>query len=401
MVEEGIFKLRKLLVELEQIKGRHTELVSVLIPSGGSVQDMMGQLRNEQGTAENIKSRTTRKNVVSALEKAIQHLKLYKGTPPNGLALYVGNIAEQEGAADIKVWAIEPPEKLQTKLYWCDQVFRLEPLHDMAAEKEIYGLVVMDNQEAAIGMLKGKKIVLIRHLESIVPSKTAKGGQSAQRFERVREGLINDFYKEIAESIKGAFPSEVQAILFGGPGPAKETFLREEYLPTDLRKQILGPVGTGYSDEAGLEELVERGKELLAEASVAKERELVRKFLEHLQRGTGLVMYKLKDVLDAMEKGAVDTLLLSEKSDLFEVEYECPEGHGNKLFVKQAEIDSLKCPVHGKVVKLVGKMDAHDAFEAMAKNYGTKLEIISKDTREGEQLLALGGLGAVLRYRLS
>lgn len=401
MVEEGIFKLRKLLAELESIKGRHTELVSVLIPADSSTIDMINQLRNEQGTADNIKSKGTRKNVVNALEKAIQHLRLYKRTPPNGVAVYVGNISEKEGVDDVKLWAIEPPEKLQTKLYWCDQVFRLEPLQDMAAEKEIYGLTVMDNQEAAIGLLKGKKIILIRHLDSIVPSKTSKGGQSAQRFERVREGLKNDFYKEIAEKMRAAFPPEVKAILFGGPGPAKETFLREEYLPQDMRKIILGPVGTGYSDEAGLEELVERGKELLAEASVAKERDLVRKFLEYLQKGSGLAMYKLKDVLYAMERGAVDVLLLSEKVDLVEVEYECAEGHGNKLLVTKAEAEKLRCPVHGRPVKLMGQLDAHEAFEVITKQYGTKLEVISMDTREGEQLAALGGLGALLRYRIS
>jgi len=116
-------KLRKLLKELENYKGRHTELVSVYVPVGYKLTDIATQLRNEAGTASNIKSKTTRKNVTGALDKIIQHIKLYKETPPNGLILFSGNVSEQEGKSDLRVWAIEPPEKLNTKLYWCDQKF--------------------------------------------------------------------------------------------------------------------------------------------------------------------------------------------------------------------------------------------------------------------------------------
>ena len=176
-MEEGMFKLKKLLSELSQLKGRHTELVTVYIPADGNLIDTINQLRNEQGTAENIKSKSTRKNVVDALEKILQHLKLYRKTPENGVALFCGNISQHEGTTDIKLWAIEPPEKLGVKRYWCDQRFELEPLEEMASEKEVYGLLVVDNQEATVGLLKGKKIIALRRLDSIVPGKTAKGGQ--------------------------------------------------------------------------------------------------------------------------------------------------------------------------------------------------------------------------------
>ncbi len=400
MVEEGIFKLRKVLAELGKIKGRHTELVSVYVPAGASLTDSINQLKNEQGTAENIKSKATRKNVVGALEKAVQHLKLYKKTPENGLALFSGNVSEQEGVTDIKIWAIEPPEKLEIKLYWCDQVFRLEPLQEMVAEREIYGLAVMDNQEAAIGLLRGKKIILLRKMDSIVPGKTAKGGQSAARFERVREGLINDWYKQIAGTMKNSFGPEVKGILFGGPGPAKDDFLRGDYLQTDIRKKIIATSSTSYSDQGGLEELIERTKEALAEAAVAKERALVQKFLEHLQRSTGLAVYGPKQVLSALETGAVDIIIVSEKFDLVEVELEDKQGHEDKRFVKAEEASNQICAQCSQKMGVLGQMDTFDALKERASQYGTHVEVISKDTREGEQLVALGGIGALLRYRL-
>jgi len=165
-----------LIKELEKIRGRHTELVSVYIPAGYNLYEVINQLVEERSTAENIKSKATRKNVVAALEKIIQYLRLFKQTPPNGLAVFAGNVSEFEGKEDIKLWAIEPPEKLESKIYWCDQVFVLDPLKDMLKEKDVYGLIVLNAKEATIGLLKGKRVVVKKKLDSTVPSKTVKGG---------------------------------------------------------------------------------------------------------------------------------------------------------------------------------------------------------------------------------
>src|SRR3990172_12631996 len=119
--EKEKFKLKKLVKYLEKIKGRHTELVTVYVPAGYNLYEMISTLKNEQSTAENIKSKPVRKNVVSALDKIIRELQMFKKTPPNGLALFAGNISLKEGATDIEVWTIEPPDEVKVKMYWCDQ----------------------------------------------------------------------------------------------------------------------------------------------------------------------------------------------------------------------------------------------------------------------------------------
>jgi len=176
-MEEQIYKLRKLLEELESIKGRHTELVSVYIPAGFNLHEIINMLKQEYTLTENVKNKTVRNNVLGAIDKILQELKFYAKTPENGLVLFAGNVSETEGQVDIKVWTIEPTEPLKIKKYWCDQKFELEPLQEMVAEKELYGLVILDTKEASIGLLKGKKIELLRKLGSIVPGSFRKGGQ--------------------------------------------------------------------------------------------------------------------------------------------------------------------------------------------------------------------------------
>ncbi len=400
MADEQSYKLKKLLNELAGLKGRHTELVSVYIPKDYPIHEIMNLIATEISLTQNVKSKAVRKNVIDALTKIQQHLKLYKKTPEHGLALFCGNVSEHEGDTDIKIWSVEPPEPVPIKLYWCDQKFELGPLMNMVAEKEIYGLVVMDLQECTIGLLKGKAIQTLRHMTSIVPGKTSKGGQSAGRYERVREGLTNDWLKMVAQNVRAYLDKpEVKGIILGGSGPLKNTLYEEGYFLTEVKKKIIGLQDTGYTDEHGLQELVERAGELLKEASVAKEKALMQKFLTELQKNSGLVVYGTAQVIRAVEAGAVDILLVSEKFSWPEFEFICEAGHAEKRFCKPGAENSQECKECKKKMKVIGEKDPIDAIEELAKTFGTKIEIISADTGEGQKLEAIGGIGAILRYR--
>ena len=100
--------MRKFLSELESHRARHTELISVYVPAGYNLDKIRQQLSGESGTARNIKSSGTRKNVQDALEKMIRTLGLHKRTPENGIAIFSGNVAEREGQSDVQVWEFYP-----------------------------------------------------------------------------------------------------------------------------------------------------------------------------------------------------------------------------------------------------------------------------------------------------
>ena len=57
------YKLTKMINELSSIAGHGTELVTVYVPPRRPIFDVIGQLRNEAGTASNIKSDLTRSHV--------------------------------------------------------------------------------------------------------------------------------------------------------------------------------------------------------------------------------------------------------------------------------------------------------------------------------------------------
>ena len=169
--------LKKIIRELKSHKAPHTEFVSVYIPQGYELTKIINHLAEEQGTAANIKSAVTRKNVQNALEKMIQHLRTLGRTPPNGVAVFAGNVAANEGKQDLRAWSIEPPVPLNIRIYRCDKQFVTDILEDMMAEHRVYGLVVFDRRDAIFALLKGKTIIPLQKTHSEVPGKFKAGGQ--------------------------------------------------------------------------------------------------------------------------------------------------------------------------------------------------------------------------------
>ncbi|MBU0586500.1 peptide chain release factor 1, partial [Candidatus Micrarchaeota archaeon] len=85
---ELAYKLKKQMRILSELKGSGTELVSVYIPHGYPIHETGNRLREEINQAGNIKSKSTRNNVIGALERIIAHLKHFRQTPPNGMAVF-------------------------------------------------------------------------------------------------------------------------------------------------------------------------------------------------------------------------------------------------------------------------------------------------------------------------
>lgn len=402
------YELKELIEELEDIRGRNTELVSLYIPPGYDIGKISGFLTSEQSEAENIKSKQTRKNVKSALDKLQRKLKGSKKTPENGVALFAGNVSEQEGRPEFEAWEIEPPEPIPSRIYRCDKEFVLEPLREMLIDKNVFGIVCIDKSEAAIGYVRGNTLTVESTLESNVPGKTTKGGQSQQRFERIRENMYDTFLTDVAEKCKQAFlqkaqDNELLGLIIGGPGFSKEDLVEKDYLPEALVDKIISQQGTNYSGVEGLEELLNKSEDVIEESEVIREKQAVNEFLENLKKDNGLSMYGKEDVSQALQMGAVDKLLISEDYDTREVKLECPNcGEEDLRYMDEwsTENDDHACEECGSHMDIVENKSVLGMMKAKAKQMDTEMLRISTNHEEGERLRNMGGLAALLRYRI-
>lgn len=404
LMEKRRYDFKRALEEIRDIHGRGTELVSVYVPPDKQISDVANYLRNEYSQSQNIKSKRTNKAVTGAIESILARLKYFKTPPENGVIFFVGEAPTSGDQTKQVQYVLEPPEPITSFMYRCDSEFYTEKLWGMLDEKQTFGLLVIDRSESTIGLLKGKRVLTVKNIQSLVPSKHGRGGQSALRFERLIEIAAHEFYKKTADVANDAFLAQpdLKGVLIGGPGPTKEFFVKEEYLHHELRKKIVDTFDTGYTDEYGLKELVEKAKDSLIDLDLIREKGLMQRLLEEIRKSDGgLASYGEDQVRHALALGAVDTLLLSEGLRKKRVSLHCPQCNWSGKLTVDREEDARcpKCPQTTPVVDNVA--DLVDDFYGEASKVGTKVELLSIDSEEGEMLMkAFGGIAAILRYGL-
>ena len=408
-----LFRLKKTLQRLASKEGRGTELVSLYVPPGKQISDVLNQLRDEYGTASNIKSTTTRKNVLDAIVKVQQRLKLFKEPPENGLVIFCGAIPQNgAGSERIETYVITPPEPIHINLYRCDARFHTEYLQEMLREKETYGILLIDSSGATIATLQGRRLDIVRQLTSGVPGKTRAGGQSARRYERLREMRLQEYFTRVGEHANDIFlPIEnLKGIILAGPGPTKDDFEKGEYLNYQLKNKIIDVIDTAYVEEQGVKEVVEKAPEVMKKVRYIEERKIMQQFLYEVGHDTGKITYGEEEVRRALESGAVNILLLSEGLEMTRVTVKCSacsyqEQHTVKNKIMQEFEQSLAgkaCPKCGATsLSITDKEDVVDDFARLAEYTNTQVEIISTETEEGQMLKnSFGGVAAILRFKL-
>jgi peptide chain release factor subunit 1 len=400
------YEFRKVIEELKEYRGSGTQLVTIYVPPDRLISDVVAHVTQEHSEASNIKSKDTRTNVQDALKSIKDRLKYYDTKPPeNGMVLFSGAVDAGGGRTDMITRVLEnPPQSIQSFRYHCDSEFLTEPLEEMLADKGLFGLIVLDRREANVGWLRGKRVDPVKSATSLVPGKQRKGGQSAQRFARLRLEAIDNFYQEVAEMANDLFVTErhnLDGILVGGPSPTKDEFLDGDYLHHELRDKVLGKFDVAYTDESGLYDLVDAASEVLAEHEMLEDKQIMEEFFKELHDGD-LATYGFEPTRENLIMGAVDRLLISEDLRQDVVSYECSQGHEERELVESdAATPSHTCSRCGEDVAAEAgeREDAIDHLMEIADSRGTETVFVSTDFEKGEQLLnAFGGVAGLLRY---
>ena len=188
------------------------------------------------------------------------------------------------------------------------------------------------------------------------------GGQSSARFERLREGAAKEFYTKLGEYVKEQFlgNKDLKGIIVGGPGQTKNKFVEGNYITDQVKKKIIAVKDLSYTGEFGLTELVDKSQDVLANEEISTEKKIMQEFFSKLSTNPKEVTYGESQVKKVLGSGAVEVLLLSE------------------------DLDDKKI----------------EEFEKIAENFGSKVELISVETREGVQLRDMGKFAAILRYEV-
>ena len=407
-----LYKIRKTIEELSKIAGRGTELITVYIPKGKQLHEVITILREEQGTADNIKSDLTRTHVVDSLSKVVQRLKLYKKTPERGLAIFCGALPREiggpPGSEVVKAFEIDPPKDMQTFLYRCDDHFHVDILKNMLKDENMIGFLAVDAKDAGWGLLHGDKIEVLKETSSGVAGKHRQGGQSAKRFQKLREMELTYYFNRLATITREYFIDiyPIKGLVISGPGPTKEEFINNNYLEYRLQNMIIATIDASYSGSEGIREAFAKSSDILSNFRMVEEKQIVEKLFNEINNNTGLGIYGLDDIINHLKNNIVNKIIITDNTELYRIESKCKKcEHIQEKIVERIKVISTKtelqnssCPSCQSTDINVFDQDIIDYIAILALKTGTTVEVISGVSEHGTMLASIGKIGAILRY---
>lgn len=162
---------------LSAARGTGSGMVSISVPPSMDIVRLRAFVSQEETTAQNIKNPRNRKAVTSTLAAIHQFLKT-AAVPTNGALIYAG---------DGDVTFLEPPTQVLRFTYNCGSAYDIDSARALLDTGGKYGYIVIDGHGALYAIVASTghaKIVAQRDVD--LPPKQGRGGQSQNRFARLR-----------------------------------------------------------------------------------------------------------------------------------------------------------------------------------------------------------------------
>jgi len=408
------WKLRRLIKTLTNAKGAGTSMISLIIPPKDSIDRLNSLLTQEYSTASSIKSRVNRLSVLGAITSTQQRLKMYNRTPNNGLILYCGEIIDDNGKEKKVVIDFEPFKPIGTTLYLCDNKFHCEDLQELLEGDDVYGFLIMDGNGSLYGSVSGSHRQVLHKFSVELPKKHGRGGQSALRFARLRLEKRHNYLRKVAEIATQVFVGgagntnkvNIAGLIVAGSAEFKNDLTNSDLFDPRLLAVLIPPLlDVSYGGENGFNQAVAMSSETLSNVKFIKEKKLITKFLEEVSQDTGKYCFGIKDTMQGLDMGAVETLIVWEELAIKRIEIKNPHsGTTNVEYVtpEEEKNDKLyRCQETGVELDVVTNVLFVEWIVETYKNYGTKLEFVTDRSQEGNQFCkGFGGIGGLMRYKV-
>ena len=252
----------------------------------------------------------------------------------------------------------EPPKKIKHFYYRCSKKFIIQPIKDMFTEESKYGIVLVSgNCYQFYNLTKAGNHVEITciHDSSIkLQKKQKKGGQSAPRFERIRQEKENAYIKKISEKMVNYYLTKnntqytVKGLIIGGPANIKQKLLDTQKVQKMFGDIILKTETTSEINSSTVWEVYEKCLDAFASEEENESLELIKEIkemmeieIEKLVFGYEEIFYNLKNCM--LEKLLISTDLDEEvKNKLNELNtYNCKIIESNPINFKSIGVDII------------------------------------------------------------
>jgi len=390
------FKVKRLIQYLDGLKGNGTSMITLVIPPGEQISKTSKMLTDELGAASNIKSRTNRLSVLTAIQSAINRLKNYSHrAPANGLVLFCGEALLADGKEKKINIDFVPYKPISGGGYMCDSCFHTDSLLPLLENEDRFGFIIVDGSGCLYGYLQGSNKQVIQDFSVDLPKKHGRGGQSSVRFARLREEAYQHYIRKCCEGaincfIKNDVPN-IKGLILAGSANFKQKIFDSNLFDPRLKPIVLKIVDISYGGENGFNQAIAATGDCLSMVKINQERAILTQFFTEIAKDTDKSVFGVKQVMDAIESRAVATVIAWDEFSGMRLElksgkivYTLPNQNANK--------------VEEEIVNSVSVLDY------LAENYakfGFDLMLVSDKSDQGSQFAkGFGGLGGILRFAM-
>lgn len=405
-----IFKVKKLIKNLQAARGNGTSMISLIIPPGDQISRVNKMLSDEYGTASNIKSRVNRLSVLGAITSTQQRLKLYSKCPKNGLVIYCGTVITDEGKERRVNIDFEPFKPINTSLYLCDNKFHTEDLNELLMDDEAFGFIIMDGNGSLYGTVQGSNREVLHKFSVDLPKKHGRGGQSALRFARLRLEKRHNYVRKVAEMATQLFVPDgqkpnIQGLVLAGSADFKSELMRSDLFDQRLAKIVLKMVDVSYGGMNGFSQAIELSADTLGSVKLMKEKKLMQKYMDEISLDTGKYCFGVEDTFKALDLGAVEDLIVWENLEADRIVLRngstSEETIVNLTKQQQENENFFHDPETGVELEVIEKESLVEWFANHYKDFGANLEYVTDRSGEGTQFVkGFGGIGGILRWKV-
>jgi peptide chain release factor subunit 1 len=243
-------------------------------------------------------------------------LKLYNKTPNNGLIIYCGLASEGDSGEKMFKIDLEPFKPINTSLYRCDSVFHTEELKKLLEDNDRFGFLIMDGNGSLFGVVQGNTRTVLNKFTVDLPKKHGRGGQSSNRFARIRTERRHNYLRKVAETMTATFISNdrpnVKGLILAGSADFKTDLNKSDLFDGRLSPLVIKIVDIAYGGENGFNQAIELSGDALRNVKFVHEKKIIGRFFEEISKDSGKFVFGLKDTMDALEYGAVEILIIYE-----------------------------------------------------------------------------------------
>ncbi|ESL10109.1 eukaryotic peptide chain release factor subunit 1 [Trypanosoma rangeli SC58] len=281
----------------------------------------------------------------------------------------------------------------------------------MLESDDKFGFIVVDGSGTTYATLCGSVKDKLGSFTVELPKKHGRGGQSKNRFARIRMERRHNYLRKVAEGATQYFITNdrpnIVGLVLAGSAEFKEVLYQSDLFDPRLKAVVLKVVDVAHPGDVGLNQAIDLAADALTGVKLVQEKKLLQSFFDQIACDTQLYCFGVNDTMKCLEAGAVETLIVYEDLDMNR--YTIVKNRGapeEEVDIRiMTEAGAAKENIHAhEAGKTQNEIEEENFVDWVATNYqrfGCVLELVTNRSQEGTQFVrGFGGIGGILRYKL-